>query len=240
MSNNRIMYSLEDRQVTLTELGEVVTPMPTATWQPVPHYDAFCMLEEAMLARGYQVAETQHVLARDGRMYFGMLALRSWNREYKPTIIMRNDHSKTLAWSVVLGAVSVVACTNLSLFSGDIKLSRKHTPGITYDSPRLLNAALDQLESQQEATEQLIDQYKDTRLSGSQFEHLLVRALRCGVVSGGKASAVVKEWYEPSDPALLDSPSLWRLENAITRTERGNLPNVGRAAARRQLFLEAA
>lgn len=114
----------------LEQLLTIPEPKKTKTYTPLNHYDfAVNILTIASdLLKGYRFDGDSYALSSDGQKMFGVITYRKinsqQNEELKVAIGLRNSHNKSMAAGLVLGS-TVLVCDNL-VFSGDIKVMRKH------------------------------------------------------------------------------------------------------------------
>ncbi|MGB0328973.1 MAG: DUF932 domain-containing protein, partial [Akkermansiaceae bacterium] len=85
-------------------------------------------VEEQLTNGGFKLGRQAHALSHDGARYFGLLELRlpgHQHCDYRWVVGLRNSHDKTFPAAMVAGT-QVFVCDNLA-FTGQVKLSRKHT-----------------------------------------------------------------------------------------------------------------
>ena len=109
-------------------LSRVETPSCTESWFPIPHDFLLKEVESQLTAHGFGIGETTHALSHEGKRYFGVLQILRPDDgpdDYSWIVGIRNSHDKTFPASLVMGT-RVFVCDNLA-FTGEVKLSRKHT-----------------------------------------------------------------------------------------------------------------
>src|SRR5262249_51585397 len=86
-------------------------------------------------SNGLHVVQEGHGLWRDGQRYFGLMEVRNGSNadDFGLVVGLRNSHDKSFPAALALGS-RVFVCDNLA-FSGEVKLSRKHTTYIWRDLP---------------------------------------------------------------------------------------------------------
>ena len=97
-------------------------------WYPLPHRTLVTEVENQLQAAGFQLRGATYSLTHDGQRFFGVLqvTLPTRNdREFGWVVGLRNSHDKSLPAGLVAGT-QVMVCDNLA-FTGEVKLSRKHT-----------------------------------------------------------------------------------------------------------------
>jgi hypothetical protein len=131
--------------VSRVEVARVSTPRPTETWTPIPHVSLIEEVEGALRSTGLKIGQQVHSLNQDGARYFGLTEVHGSHDPGDCSLVLRlrNSHDKTFPVGLVAGA-SVFVCDNLS-FSGEVRLTRKHTVHLQRDLPRLVGRGVDQL-----------------------------------------------------------------------------------------------
>jgi hypothetical protein len=143
--------------------------------------------------------------------------------DYTWVLGLRNSHDKRFPAGIVAGA-TVFVCDNLS-FSGEVRLSRKHTVHLQRDLPQLAARAVGQLMDVWHHQGQRINAYKNYRMRDKSAHDLVVRAVDVGAATNRMIPAVLKEWREPRHPEFGDRTA-WSLFNAFTEILKGNLPEL--------------
>lgn len=211
--------------VERVEVARVHTPKPTATWQPIPHVTLIETVEEALRTSGLRIGNQVHSLGQDGARYFGLTEVHGSREpgDYTLVLGLRNSHDKTFPVGLVAGA-SVFVCDNLS-FSGEVRLTRKHTTHLQRDLPQLVGMGVGKLMDLWAHQGQRIDAYRNHRMRDKAAHDLVIRAVDVGACTNRMIPAVIKEWREPSYPEFGDR-SAWSLFNAFTEVLKGNLPEL--------------
>lgn len=203
-------------------LSGVRTPDPTDTWQPVPHTTFLESVESVLPGQGLWVASQAHALTHDGSRYFGLLQVQNGrnNPDYSWVLGLRNSHDKTLPAGLVAGS-SVFVCDNLA-FSGEIEVSRKHTPMILRDLPGLVADALRRLVRTWFDQDHRIARYKACEITDGQAHDLLIRAMDVDAIPNRLIPEVLAEWREPRHETFRER-NLWSWFNACTEHLKGRL-----------------
>ncbi len=182
-------------------------------------------MEQALRSTGLEIGSQVHSLSHDGARYFGLTEVKGFQEDYTWVLGLRNSHDKRFPAGIVAGA-SVFVCDNLS-FSGEVRLSRKHTRHLRRDLPQLAARAVGQLMDCWHKQDKRIDAYKNYRLGDLIAHDLVIRAVDVGACSNRLLPAVLKEWREPSHSEFQDR-SAWSLFNGFTEVLKGNLPELPR------------
>jgi hypothetical protein len=211
----------------------VPTPAPTDTHFPIPHDVLLDRTLDLITAHGMQVDNIAHAIrvpktageAVLGAQYFGLievspahdganhLAGTGFKPDYATVIGLRNSHDKAFAAGLVVGS-QVFVCDNLA-FSGEVKMSRKHTRNILNDLPLLMEGTMGKLMTLRGFQDHRIQAYKDTVIDDRDARNLIIEGLKLGVVTGSKVRAVVDEWEKPSHEEFAPRTA-WSLFNAHT------------------------
>lgn len=220
-----LMLSTGSAEVTRKQVDQVDTPDATKTWHPIPHATLIDHVTDHLTGAGYVIEEEHHALARDGDRYFGLLQIKSTDKDFRLVTGIRNSHDKSFPSGITCGA-SVMVCDNLS-FSGEIRLARRHTTHILRDLPQVVARAVGKLADQRALQGKRFGVYKSSDLTDVEANDLIVRALEARVMPVTKTLEVVKEWQMPRHPEFTERNG-WRLFNAFTEVLKGNLNELPR------------
>ena len=217
----RLMVHCGAHHVTREELALTDTPERTKTWVPIPHETLLTGVQTALERVGLGMVSESHALGREGARYFGLLRLSDGRDagDFGLTIGVRNSHDQSFPAGLVVGA-TVFVCDNLS-FSGEVKLSRKHTAHIARDLPQLIDAAVGRLGDLRRTQDQRLATYKVRELTDMAAHDLLVQVLDARVLPVTKLPLALTEWRHPRHPEFRDGKTAWRLFNAITEASKG-------------------
>jgi hypothetical protein len=169
------------------------------------------------------VVQEAHGLWRDGLRYFGLMEVRNGHNadDFGLVVGLRNSHDKSFPAALALGS-RVFVCDNLA-FSGEVKLSRKHTTHIWRDLPGLVKRAVGRLADLRNMQARRIDAYKAAALVDERTVHdLVVRSVYARALPGSHVMHVVNEWRRPRH-ADFQPRTVWSLFNAFTETLKGSL-----------------
>ena len=193
----------------------VHTPPGTPTWTPIPHILLVEQVERVLKANNLTIASQAHSLTHDHARYFGLMEIQNGEShpDYCWVLGLRNSHDKTFPAGVVAGA-SVFVCDNLS-FSGEVKLSRKHTTFILRDLPQLVERGIGRMLEKWHDQQTRFDAYKNKRVNDGAAHDLIIRATDAGVCSNRLIPSVLHEWREPVHDGF-EERNIWSLFNAFT------------------------
>jgi len=235
-----LMLHQGSSSVDREELGNVLTPPATHSWQPIAHEHLLHTTEQQLSRFNFHTTGESHGLSRNGRRYFGLLEIGEpdSDRDYQTVIGVRNSHDKTFPAGICVGTC-VMVCDNLC-FSGEITLARKHTRFILRDLPDLVRDAISGFTQLRVDQHNRIEAYKSKRVSDRKVHDLIIRAIDAKIIPVTKVPGVLSEWREPSHNEFTDhGRSLWRLHNSFSESWKGgNLNRLPRRSQRLHQLLD--
>ena len=212
------------QEVKFSDLFNVATPSATDTYMPIPHHDLVSRVTSGLAAANLEIVESSHALSKEGARYFGLFQIAQAGgldvRDYGLVMGLRNSHDKTFPAGITVGS-QVFVCDNLA-FSGEIKLARKHTLNIMRDLPGVISKAIGKLGDAWVSQDKRLEAYRETSLSDTQANDLILRAFRNRACVVTNIADVVREWDTPSHEEFA-ARNVWRLFNAFTEASKGNL-----------------
>ena len=208
---------------------DVKTPDATDTWHPIGHKALIGMLSSRLPNYGLEIVQEAHGLYKDGARYFGMFQVKQADQvddDFGLVFGLRNSHDKTFPAGLCLGS-GVFVCDNLA-FSAEIVIGRRHTKHIMRDLPNLVSQAVGKLVQARVDQANRLDAYKQTELTDTQAQSLIVDAFRAGAINTTRIPKVVNQWYDPAHPEFKDRTA-WSLFNGFTEVYKESslvqLPN---------------
>ena len=197
------------------DVRAVETPAATETWCPIPHHELVDIVTETLGRNGLHVVNQVHALWSDGNRYFGAMQLTNGaaHDDYALVVGLRNSHDKTFPAGLACGS-GVFVCDNLA-FSGEVRLSRKHTARIRDDLPRLINTAVGRLGTMKVNQDKRIAAYKEVTISDIQAHDLIVRAVDAKALGLTHIPSVLDHWRKPAHEEF-GLRTAWSLFNAFT------------------------
>ncbi len=201
-------------------LHALVTPEPTLTHVPIPHFRVVDMLKHTLAFYGHEVTAEHFGVTADGSRFFGLLSLRSTYGGYEDTVALRNSHDKSFPVGIGFGG-RVFCCDNLS-FIADHVIRRKHTANAKRDLPGLVGELVEPLALQRERQHQTFLRYQQTELSEAQANDAILTMFRHGVINVQRIPDVLEQWDYPK---YLEwgGRTAWRLFNATTYALMGKV-----------------
>lgn len=210
--------------VTMEEVAQAETPARTATHVPIEHTRLLDLLFGALDSLGVRLNSQEHALANNGQRYFGLFGTDLMGVSGAGTVIgLRNSHDKSFPASLVLGT-RVFVCDNLA-FSGEVKLSRKHTSFIERDLPGVVMRGAERLIEFKSAMADRIGSYKALPLWERDADHMVCNLVRGRGLAPSQVGHVLAEFDKPSHPEHLSETgdrTVWTLYNAVTEAYKGS------------------
>lgn len=193
----------------------VPTPEATRTWTPIPHTALIERVEDTIRGNGLEIVNQTHGLTRDGSRYFGLMQVANGqnSEDYAMVLWLRNSHDKQFPAGLVVGA-SVFVCDNLS-FSGEVRMTRKHTTHILRDLPGLVQRMVGRLMEKWHAQDQRIEAYKNAELTDVAAHDLIVRSIDARALTATQVPKLLQEWRHPQHPEF-EPRTAWSLFNGYT------------------------
>ena len=216
-------------QVGREEVFAVPTPRGTDTWFPLPHQDLVLEVESQLRDVGFTLEAQGHGLSHDGARYFGVLQVSLPDREpgdYSWIVGLRNSHDKSYPAGLVAGT-HVLVCDNMS-FSGEVRLSRKHTRHAARDLRHLTARAVGQLGDRFHRMDESIAAYREDLVPDWAAHDLTIRAVDCRAITTGQIPAVSEQWRNPQDEEFRPR-TLWSWFNCVTEVHKKVSPSTAMA-----------
>ena len=210
-------------EATKADLASVPVPDPTESYHPVP-YGRFVEEVELHVPRfGLTIQSQQFAVARDGDQMFGVLTCTNGHDagDYALAIGLRNSYDRSLSVGLVAGT-RVFCCDNLA-FSGEVQMHRKHTANVFRDLPDLIYRMLSQVQVMKVRTDEEIAGMKVLQVSQERAHHLMVEAIRKGVLPASRLPKVIDAWEDPRHEEF-QPRTAWSLFNAFTEVLKTGAP----------------
>jgi len=222
---NKLMMHCGGRLATLDELALVPVPMPTRTFQPIPHNEFAQIIEKkGREILNLDVRSHEYGLSRNGNQVFGLIQYQNGNSELIPTTAWRSSYDKSLAAGIANGK-SVFICDNLAL-TGEFITIRKHTTNILRDLDNILAAAFANALLSFTRIDQDADTMRQEWITTDRGYELLGRLYGHKVLPSRIFNKAVEEWENPTHPAFGDR-NLWSLYNSCTEAlKRSQIEDV--------------
>jgi len=212
--------------VSREDLIAVPTPQGTRTWFPLNHSTILGEVESQLVSSGFAIAEETHALSHDGARYFGVLSVTLPNRDttdFGWIVGIRNSHDMTYPAGLVAGT-RVFVCDNLC-FSGEVRISRKHTRFAERDLRHLTARAVGQLGDKFRALDQRVDAYKEEQVTNTRAHDIIIRAVDCAAITPAQIPGVLDQWRNPAHESF-QPRNAWSLFNAFTEVHKEINPHT--------------
>jgi hypothetical protein len=211
---------------------DIPTPPATETWFPLAHAGLIHEVESQLRSAGFILTGESHALSHEGARYFGIFEVSTPERgvrDYTWVVGIRNSHDKCYPAGLVAGS-KVTVCDNLS-FTGEVRISRKHTRFAARDLRHLTSRAVGQLGDRFHALDERIAAYRSQPLNDPQAHDLVIKAIDCRAITTSQVPQILGEWRKPQHEDFRPR-NAWSLFNACTETHKGLNPHT--TAARSQ------
>jgi hypothetical protein len=203
-------------------LRDLMTPEPTRTHVPIPHYRLVDLVRHTLGFYGHQVVAEQHGITPDGMRYFGLMNLSSHDGAYEDSVVLRSSHDKSLPVGIGFGG-HVFCCDNLSMYA-DTVVHRRHTARLKADLPGIIMAVVEPLANVRDQQQRVFDRYRATTITPELADHTMLELYRQGVFPSKIIGDVNQEFYDPSFEEMRIQPlNGWRLFNAVTFVLTGKI-----------------
>jgi len=217
-------------KVTMDDLNKMKTPPPTDTHFPLPHYEVLSEQLDQLDACGYTWDNLEIGVSHETMRCFWITDIanptvaRGWNSVWGG----RNSHDMMFAL-LFLAGFGVGVCSNLQ-FSGEVKISSKHTKHIGSRLKRMVTRGLFELTQFDAINEERIAAYEafplpeenqvqnldtPTYVSSPFIHDFVVKSMDRGVISPSSIKLVLNSWREPGFPEF-ETRNAWSLSNAYT------------------------
>ena len=209
--------------VNTDEIGNITLPPATDTYRPINHKTLRDLVATTLSNNNMKIVQEQSALAKEGQRYFGLMQIsncKTTGDDFAFVIGLRNSIDKQFPASLAVGS-SVFVCDNLA-FSGEIKLSRKHTQNIERDLPEITNRAIGMLSEKWTSMVERYDAYKNTQITDITANDIIIRSLTAKAITTTQIPYIVEEWKNPRHEEFkMNGNSVWRLFNACTESAKG-------------------
>lgn len=216
----QLLTQCGSQRCSLEQLLTIPEPKKTKTYTPLNHYDfAVNVLTIASdLLKGYRFDGDSYALSSDGQKMFGVITYRKINprpdEELKLAVGLRNSYNKTMSAGIVLGS-TVLVCDNL-VFSGDIKVMRKHQGEDMHEElhDQIVTAIYKSQHNFHQISQDV--QAMKERSMNQQEKYAFIGLLTGeGILSPTQSTAAFKELWKPSHPEF-EMDTLWAGYNCAT------------------------
>jgi hypothetical protein len=214
MADGTLVLHAGGRLATPDDLRNCTTPQPQGRWHPASHVSVLDAVKETLRGAGYVITSEKLALARSDARFFGVLNLDTpLARGVGLTVGVRNSVDRSFPLGFAAGSHCFV-CDNLA-FRAELLVRRKHTLNGMRAFGTAIGAAVASLTSFREAEELRIRRMAETELTPPMASHVILTALRRGIISSLQLPKVSKAWEEPAHEEFKPRTA-WSLFNAFT------------------------
>ena len=206
---------------TINEIGAFDIPSATESYVPVGHTQFIEIVKEQAEEKlhDYNFLDEHYGFAPKsgenmGAKMFGVLSFEHHSSpEIALSIGIRNSYDQSLAAAACVGG-KVFVCDNL-MFSGDIRVSRKHTGDVINDLESMISNALEIAPMRHRDLTRDAEIMKDFDLNLDEAYSIMGMAWGHGVLKPRQLLAAKQHWHKPPQEEFEDR-NLWSLYNAFT------------------------
>lgn len=201
------------QKVTRASLGEIETPQPTETFQPIPHARLIDCLEESLAFRHIQIVRDEYAVSPDGMRLFGLLELNAEFQGVRFAIGLRNANDKSMRLGMVAG-YRVFVCDNMAL-GGDFKpMLAKHSKH--FNLIESVSIGVDRIQRGFQPLREMIDIMRSRRLSNDEARSIIYRAFLENRFPMTLMKTVHREFFVAPSHEEFKQETVWSLSNAFT------------------------
>tara|TARA_B110000444_G_scaffold197342_1_gene188180 strand:+ start:15022 stop:15813 length:792 start_codon:yes stop_codon:yes gene_type:complete len=219
--NSQLSLHTGGQAVTYDQLSLFKPPEPTKTYAPMSHQELIQLVmskaEDSLT--GYKLKDQSIGVAPKsgeniGDKMFGVLTYEHPDHpELGLSIGFRNSYDQSLAVGVCMGA-QVFVCDNLC-FSGEIRVTRKHTGDVRTDVENLLESAIYQAPSKHIQIANDMEFMKSVEITDDEAWAILGMGYGREILKPRQLLVARNSWVKPPQDDFSDR-TLWSLYNAFT------------------------
>ena len=214
---SKLMLHKGGHNVDRQALALVDCPEPTETWYPIPHDEVAKHSLHTLALHGYAVKKEQWALSGPhGEQMFGVLdtTCSIMGKDISLSVGIRNSVNQTFAMGFCAGS-RVFVCDNLA-FSAELIVNRKHTKfGLDAFRKSVYNAATS-LDSFVLTESARMNRWKITKVTTSQRDEVILRALESTVFPKTMLGDVFREHVRPTYNEFRDGSAFGMFNNFTT------------------------
>jgi len=223
-----LMLHAGANRIDRADIAKIKTPEGTDTWSPLAHEDLLNLVTNTLARFDLDVVAEDHGVAGDGSEdYFGVLEIKARGsdvagKEWGTLIGLRNSNRKRYPAALVAGS-RVFVCDNMA-FSGEVKMTHKHTAKLAEKLPGLVTEAVERVGGLHKIQEVRFGRYKGIDMPWRTVDNIVIDALDVGALPASKIPRVLAEYRHPSHAEHLGPEgerTTWTLFNAFTEALKG-------------------
>lgn len=201
--------------IETADLALVPTPLPTATWQPVPHIVVRNTLAQQLISHNLHVSNESNEITEDGLTAIGRFTLEDSAPQALATeVVYWNDHSKKRGVTFAAGE-RVFICANGCLFA-ESRMKTKRTANVLNRIEGLASEFVGKLEGVCAQNDTRRENYRRYMLGADYSRAVMVKIVEQGILPGSKLLPLLKEFNAPSFNYDHNFDSVLNLQSAVT------------------------
>ena len=216
-----LLLHVDAKYNSLEAVNRVKPPEKTDTYTPVAHSELFEMVKghASEFLNDYEFIDESHGLAPQlgdsyGAKYFGVINYRNPEiEEMSLAIGLRNSYDQSLSVGVCMGT-KVFVCDNLC-FSGDIRITRKHTGDVLGSIDEMIANAMEVAPMRHRDLQKDADMMREYEVTNDQAYAILGIGYGRGMLAPRQLLRARQAWITPPQEDFGDR-NLWSLYNSMT------------------------
>ena len=203
------------------EIDQIAKPLATESYTPVGHGEFIDIVKTQAEKKlhGYDFESESYGISpkhneNRGAKLFGVL---SYQHQSSPDIALsigiRNSYDQSLAAAACVGG-QVFVCDNL-MFSGDIRVSRKHTGDVLTDLEKMIANSLEIAPMRHRDLQRDAEVMKQFDITTDEAYSLMGMAWGRGILKPRQLLATKQAWEKPPQEDF-EARNLWSYYNAMT------------------------
>ena len=222
---------------TTEQVSRLAPPPQTETHRPYDHHTLFDMVSNGLQRAGFEHSEPLHYVG-DGRLnkassqvspakfmtvmniQHDQISTKVGGLDMMRQVFIQNSYDKTLSIRLITG-IEVCICTNgMTMGHVEGEVRRKQTKGVGDSIYGLVYGGIDQMLGDFKHQEQQIHSLQNTEMTNRMADHIIMDAMRAGVINPAGVKDVWNKWDNPNYPEYKER-NAWSLVNAFTERGRG-------------------
>jgi hypothetical protein len=224
-------------KINREQLGLIVPPEGTDTYQPLAHHHIVEALLETLTFRHISVVRDEYAVSEDGLKMFGVLDLETTFEGCRFSIGIRNANDKSMRLAMTVG-YRVFVCDNMAFHGDFTPVLAKHTK--RFSLVDAVSIGVDRMQRSFEPMQRQVETWRASRIEDATAKLVIYRAFVEGDLEAPKhlARRVHDLYFNPTIEDFTPR-TLWSLENSFTSAfkELDPIPQF-RATAKLAPFLE--
>ena len=220
-SRSQLSVHTGGQSATMEEINRIKRPDRTESYAPVSHGELIEIIKQEAedQLHDYNFLDEHYGLSpkngeNTGAKLFGVLSYQSdISPDISLSIGLRNSYDQSLAVGVCMGA-KVFVCDNL-MFSGDIRVSRKHTGDVLEDVQKMISNSMSIAPMRHRDLLRDAESMKDFDLNDDEAWSILGMGYGRGILRPRQLLASKEAWLKPPQKEFEDR-NLWSLYNSMT------------------------